>query len=322
MKKIFPPLDFQEITTYSIQERHSLVQVDTFARAWKKGQTVSNFMTSLPDILAGRHFREIVRAVVMAVRNEKPVVFAMGAHVMKCGLSPIIIDLMERGIVSAIALNGAGIIHDFEVASTGQTSEDVAKTLPTGEFGMCRETGQFLNDAINRGAEQNRGIGESVGQALIEADFQYLEYSVVAAGYRLGVPVTVHVAIGADIIHPHPNASGAAIGAGSHQDFKRFCGVMSQLEGGVYCNIGSAVMLPEVFLKAISTVRNLGYTVNHFSTVNMDVIRHYRPMQNVTTRPTSEGGTGYTLIGHHEIQIPLLAAAIIESMNNENENEQ
>jgi len=314
MKKEFPPIDLSKITTYSILERKSLVQVDTFATPWRKGGNFAQFLASLPKILVGSQFRKIVAKVVNAVKAERPVVMAMGAHVIKCGLSPIVIDLMERGIVSAIALNGAGIIHDFELAYTGQTSEDVAEAIATGEFGMGRETGQFLNEAINQGVNAGLGIGESVGKALIAANPQYLQYSIVAAGRRLGIPVTVHVAIGTDIIHTHPSANGAALGEGTHRDFKRFIGVVSQLEGGVYFNIGSAVILPEVFLKAVSTVRNLGYPLKHFTTVNMDFIRHYRPTQNVVTRPTAEGGEGYTLIGHHEMLLPLLAAAMIEAL--------
>jgi len=314
MKKDFPGINFADISTYSILERKSLVQVETFASPWQKGGSFSEFLISLPGILTGAEFRIIVAKVVDAVKTEHPVMIAMGAHVIKCGLSPIIIDLMERGIVSAVALNGAGIIHDFELAYTGQTSEDVAEAISTGEFGMGRETGQFLNEAINQGMEEGLGIGESVGKALIFSNPQYLHYSIVAAGYRLGIPVTVHVAIGTDIIHTHPDANGAALGAGTHQDFKRFIGVVSQLEGGVYFNIGSAVILPEVFLKAVSTVRNLGYSLKHFTTVNMDFIRHYRPTQNVVVRPTADGGEGYTLIGHHEILLPLLAAAIIEEL--------
>jgi hypothetical protein len=314
MKKDFPCIDLSELTTYSILERKSLVQIDTFAAPWKKGENFSKFLASLPKILAGARFHTIVEKVVNAVRAERPVVMAMGAHVIKCGLSPILVDLMERGIISAIALNGAGIIHDFELAYTGQTSEDVAEAISTGEFGMGRETGQFLNEAINQGVKEGLGIGESVGKALVSSDPQYLQYSIVAAGYRLGIPVTIHVAIGTDIIHTHPIADGAALGAGTHQDFKRFIGVISQLEGGVYFNIGSAVILPEVFLKAVSTARNLGHPLKHFTTVNMDFIQHYRPTQNVVIRPTAEGGEGYTLIGHHEILLPLLAAAIIEAL--------
>lgn len=314
MKKTFPSLDFRDITTYSIFERKSLVQIETFATPWRKGGSFAAFLQSLPAILAGKQFQQIVERVATAVRHECLVVLAMGAHVIKCGLAPLIIDLMERGVVSAVALNGAGIIHDFELAYTGATSEDVAEAISTGEFGMGRETAQFLNTAIVRGQQEGLGIGQAVGKALHEANPPYLQYSLVAAGYRLQIPVTVHVSIGTDIIHTHPEANGAALGAGSHQDFQRFISVISQLEGGVYFNIGSAVILPEVFLKALSTVRNLGYEVKHFTTVNMDFIRQYRPTQNVVIRPTSDGGEGYTLIGHHEILVPLLAAAIIEQL--------
>lgn len=312
--KTFPAIDFSKITTYSLQERKNLVQVETVARPWQKGETFLTFLDSLPEIYAGSDLRKIVEAVVTAVKAKRPVVMAMGAHVIKCGLSPIIIDLMKRRIVSAVALNGAGIIHDFELASFGKTSEDVAESLSSGAFGMGRETGEFLNTAINRGMEKNLGIGEAVGKALVTTAPEFLRYSIVAAGYRLGIPVTAHIAIGTDIVHMHPNANGAALGAGSHQDFKRFTGVISQLEGGVYFNIGSAVLLPEVFLKAVSVVRNLGYPLKKFTTVNMDFLRHYRPTQNVVTRPTAGGGKGYTLIGHHEIMLPLLAAAIIEQV--------
>ena len=314
MKKPFPVLDFSDMTTYSIFDRKSLVQVDTFAQAWQKGGRLTDFVATLPGILAGAQFREIVAAVVAAVRQERPVVVAMGAHVIKCGLSPILIDLMERGIISALALNGAGIIHDFELAYTGQTSEDVAEALTTGAFGMGRETGEFLNDAINQGVADGLGIGASVGKALLAAKPPYLAYSLLAAGMRLQIPITVHLCIGTDIIHTHANANGAALGEGSHRDFKQFGGVVSQLEGGVYFNIGSAVILPEVFLKAVSAARNLGYTLKHFTTVNLDFLRQYRPTQNVVTRPTADGGRGYSLTGHHELMLPLLAAAIIEEL--------
>ena len=310
----FPEIDFQNIHTYSIRNRKSLVEVDTFAAPWQPGGSLSQFLERLPGIYAGKDFLEIVQAVTLAVRAERPVVAAMGAHVIKCGLSPILIDLMERGVISALALNGAGIIHDYELATFGQTSEDVGEALSSGDFGMGRETGEFLNAAISTGMRQEIGIGEAVGRALTDAAPEFLPYSLVAAGARLGIPVTVHLSIGTDIIHFHPSADGAALGAGSHEDFRRFTGVVSQLEGGVYFNIGSAVILPEVFLKAVSAVRNLGYTLQHFTTVNMDFIRHYRPTQNVVCRPTSDGGRGYTLIGHHELLLPLLAAAIIEAL--------
>lgn len=310
----FPNIDFSQISTYSIFERTSLVQVDACASPWKKGGAFSAFLASLPNILAGKDLDRIVKKVVTAVHKERPVVMALGAHVIKCGLSPILIDLMERGIVSAIALNGAGIVHDFELAYMGHTSEDVAVAISSGEFGMGRETGYILNEAITQGGKEGWGIGESVGRAIIASSPQFVKYSLTAAAVRLGIPATVHVAIGTDIIHVHPNADGAAIGEGSYRDFKRFVGVVSQLEGGVYFNIGSAVLLPEVFLKAVSVARNLGFQLQHFTTVNMDFIRQYRPTQNVVCRPTADGGEGFSLIGHHELLLPLLAAAIIEQV--------
>ena len=313
-EKRLPDIDFSKISTYSIFERKSLVQVENFASPWEKGAGFETFLHSLPKILVGAQFQEIVAAVVKAVQQERPIVMAMGAHVIKCGLSPLLIDLMERGIVSAVALNGAGIIHDFELAYTGSTSEDVAEAISSGEFGMGRETGYILNEAINKGVVEGWGMGESVGRAIAASSPPYIQYSLLAAGVRLGIPVTVHASIGTDIIHMHPNADGSKLGEASHRDFKRYVGVVSQLEGGVYFNIGSAVILPEVFLKAVSAARNLGYTLKRFSTVNMDFIRHYRPTQNVVNRPTSDGGKGYTMIGHHEILLPLLAAAIIENL--------
>lgn len=314
MKRSFPEIDFSKISTYSIFDRKSLVEVEAFASPWKKGETVAAFLASLPDILVGKQFRSVVKQIVNAVRNERPVIMAMGAHVIKCGLSPIVIDLMERGLVSAIALNGAGIVHDFELAYMGHTSEDVAEAISSGEFGMGRETGYFLNEAITKGGREGWGIGESVGRAVIASSPQFLKYSLTAAAVRAGFPATVHVAIGTDIIHMHPNADGAAIGAGSHRDFTRFVSAVSQLEGGVYLNIGSAVVLPEVFLKAVSVARNLGFPLKHFTTVNMDFMRQYRPTQNVVRRPTADGGQGYTFIGHHELMLPLLAAAVIEEV--------
>ena len=315
MKQQFPEIDFSQISTYSIFERKSLVEVEAFASPWRKGGSLSTFLASLPNILIGKQFRKVVKQVVKAVNNGRPVVMAMGAHVIKCGLSPIVIDLLERGVVSAVALNGAGIVHDFEVAYMGHTSEDVAEAISSGEFGMGRETGYFLNEAMTKGVKEGWGIGESVGRAIIASSPQFIKYSLTAAAVRVGFPATVHVAIGTDILHVHPNADGAAIGEGSHRDFKRFVGVVSQLEGGVYLNIGSAVVLPEVFLKAVSAARNLGYPLKHFTTVNMDFLRHYRPTQNVVCRPTADGGEGYTVIGHHEVMLPLLAAAILEELS-------
>jgi hypothetical protein len=313
----YEPIDLNKLKTYSLLGRKSKVEIRDFATVWRKGGNFHDFMASLPHVLAGSDFRWIVEAVASAVKSHRPVIFAMGAHVIKCGLSPIIIDLMEKGIVSGIALNGAGIIHDFELALAGKTSEEVEEGLSTGAFGMARETGEFLNEVIEKGVSDDLGIGAAVGQALINLNPSYVGYSLLAAACRLKLPATVHIAIGTDIIHMHPRANGAALGEGSHRDFKLFAAEISNLEGGVYFNIGSAVLLPEVFLKAITLVRNLGYPIRNFTTVNMDFIMHYRPTQNVVTRPVSGGGKGYTLFGHHEIMLPLLAAAIIEAMNDE-----
>ena len=240
----------------------------------------------------------------------------MGAHVIKVGLNPLLIDLFKRGLVTSIALNGAGIIHDTEIAMVGRTSEDVGAVLGAGEFGAAKETGEVVNAAIAAGASQGIGLGQAMGEFLLAEDFPYLDQSLLAMARRHDVPVTVHVAVGTDIVHIHPSASGADIGATSHHDFKLFCRLVSELEGGAYLNIGSAVLLPEVFLKAITVARNLGHTLATFTTANFDFIRHYRTMTNVVNRPTASGsGKGYNFIGHHELMIPLLAAALIERVN-------
>ncbi len=238
----------------------------------------------------------------------------MGAHVIKVGLNPVVIDLMERGIITAVAMNGAGIIHDFEIAMTGRTSEDVSVSIGNGAFGMARETCDFLCDAIKRAGEKSQGLGEAVGLAILEKNLPFMDKSILAAGARLGIPVTVHVAIGTDIIHMHPGFDPEAAGGASHRDFKIFASVVATLEEGVYMNVGSAVILPEVFLKAITLVRNLGNKVDNFTTVNMDFIQQYRPMVNVVNRPTARGGAGINLVGHHEIMLPLIAAGVIEQI--------
>jgi hypothetical protein len=239
----------------------------------------------------------------------------MGAHVIKVGLSPIIVDLLNRRIITGVAMNGAGIIHDAEVAMIGKTSEDVAANFGTGRFGMAEETGRLLNAAISKGATQGVGMGRAVGAMLVQEDFPYNRYSLLATAFELDIPVTVHVGVGTDIIHFHPNVDGAAIGETSHLDFRIFARLVSVLEDGCFINLGSAVILPEVFLKALTLVRNLGYEVRNFTTINMDFIRHYRSVTNVVQRPTSDGGSGYNLVGHHEIMFPLLAAAVIEGLN-------
>jgi len=308
------PISLDEVKSYPLKKRPSKIKVDDFGDAWQPGGSMNRWLESLPKILAGNDFTEIVDRFVRAAASGKTIILAMGAHAIKVGLNPIILDLMNRRILSSIAMNGAGIIHDAEVAMVGCTSEDVAEQIGTGKFGMAEETGKLLNAAISEGAKQGLGIGRSVGAMLIRENFPYNRYSLLARAFELDIPVTVHVAIGTDIIHFHPNVDGASIGKASHLDFRIFARLVSTLEEGVFINLGSAVILPEVFLKALTLVRNLGYQARDFTTVNMDFIRHYRPMTNVVHRPTLDGGKGYNLVGHHEIMFPLLAAAVIEGL--------
>ena len=308
------PLDFRDLHTYSVHDRHSKVTVKDFARPVRAGLSVRELLASLPRQLAGNDFPELVQRVVTAVQEGKPVIFGMGAHVIKVGLNPVLIDLMQKGVISAIALNGAGIIHDAEIAMVGRTSEEVADVLGAGAFGAARETGEVLNGAIKRGADKNIGLGQAVGEALLEQDFPYNDQSLLAQARKMDIPVTVHVAVGTDIIHIHPSVDGAATGKTSHHDFRVFCSLVSRLEGGVYLNVGSAVLLPEVFLKALTVVRNLGHEVKNLTTANFDFIRHYRPATNVVHRPTLEGGRGFNFTGHHELMIPLLAAAVLDGL--------
>jgi len=275
---------------------------------------VGDWLDSLPAILAAADLKAVASAVATAARTDAGVVWGLGAHVIKTGLGPVLIDLMERGFVSAVATNGAAIIHDFEIALSGATSEDVDQTLGPGTFGMADETGRLLNGAINDGVARGLGIGQAVSLYLHERSPQHARSSVLAAAGRLGIPVTVHVAIGTDIIHMHPAASGAALGEGSLRDFRYFVSNVARLERGVFLNCGSAVVLPEVFLKAIAIVRNRGVALDQLTTVNLDFIRGYRPQTNVVSRPTAgTGGRGYSLVGHHEIMIPLLAAAVLHA---------
>ncbi len=313
----FRPLSSRRLKTYSIKSRKSKVGVVSFAKPLGAGRSFHDFLNALPDILSARDIKEIASLIASACTGHKLVIAAMGAHVIKVGLGPVIIDLMEKGIIHAVALNGACIVHDFEIAFAGRTSEDVDSELSKGTFGMAEETGRYLNNAIKKGARKGWGIGRSTGEMINNSGYPYKDLSILAAGARLGIPVTVHVAIGTDIIHLHPQMDGKATGEGSTRDFYLLAGVVSRLEGGVYLNIGSAVILPEVFLKAVSLVRNLGYKVQNFNTVNMDFIQHYRPLANVVRRPTMNGaGRGYTLTGHHEIMVPLLAASIVDSLSN------
>jgi hypothetical protein len=314
MTQYFKPLDLSNVKTYPLAQRKSKVSTSDFAKTWQKGGTFKDFMGGLPDILAGSQIKAVVAAIAAAFQNKKTVLFAMGAHVIKVGLNPMVIDLMERGVISAVAMNGAGIVHDLELAMIGRTSEDVATALGDGSFGMARETCEFLNAAVARTRNESAGLGDAVGRAILENNLPDSKYSILAAGVRLGIPVTIHVAIGTDIIHMHPGFEADAAGSASHRDFRTFASVISTLEGGVFLNVGSAVILPEIFLKAVTLARNLGYVLDNFTTVNLDFIRHYRPMTNVVHRPTAQGGQGYHLTGHHEIMVPLIAAGVIEQI--------
>jgi hypothetical protein len=284
--------------------------VSSFARPVGGTATVADFLASLPGFLAGGDFREFLGLAAAAKRRGRPVLFACGAHVIKVGLQPVLIDLMERGFVQGLALNGAGIIHDFEIAYAGRTSEDVAEEIRDGRFGAARETGEFLNRAIVDGARDGLGIGAAVGREIAGSRFPHRKLSLLAAGHRLGIPVTVHVAVGTDIIHFHPSADGAAIGEGSLRDFFSFASLVGDLEGGVFINVGSAVLLPEVFLKAVAFVRNKGVRLERFTTAVFDFMLQYRPDRNVVRRPVGEKGRGFYFVGPHEIMIPLLAAGL------------
>ncbi|MGQ9508636.1 MAG: hypothetical protein ACUVTN_04465 [Thermodesulfobacteriota bacterium] len=308
------PLDLHQITYTSLKKKKHKVKKDRFARAWKKGGTLTDFLNSLPHLLAGEMFHEIVDRITKAIRENRIILLGMGAHPIKVGLSPILIDWMERGILQGIGMNGACVVHDMELAMVGHTSEDVDEEITQGTFGMVRETHEWINQAICEGVEKGLGIGESVGQKLLSGNFPFKHLSLLAAGIRLGVPITVHLAIGTDIFHMGPSADGALMGKGSLRDFQTFASLVSRLEKGVYINLGSAVILPEVFLKALALARNLGFPLKNFTTLNMDFIYHYRPSMNVVKRPTLQGGKGYTLVGHHELMVPFLSASIIEKL--------
>jgi len=310
MNKAFRPANLKKIRTRSLKRRKSLVQRDKLGAPCSATASFGEFLNSLPDILAAKDFREIVQRLAAARRDKRVIIWGMGAHVIKVGLSAVLIDLMEQGFVSCVALNGAGVIHDVEMAMSGNTSEDVAAELENGDFGMSGETAAFINNAVARGVKGGCGLGEAVGRALLKSKFPYVKESIIAAACSRGIPVTVHVALGTDIIHMHPSCSGAAFGEGSHRDFRLLTSVVGSLQGGAYLNVGSSVILPEVFLKALNVARNLGNRVNNFTTVTMDFIRHYRPMTNVVQRPVMSGGKGFALVGHHEIMVPLLAAAL------------
>jgi hypothetical protein len=308
----YEDFDLSSIRTYPLKSRKSKVTTAEFAQPVGPGATVGRLLESLPNLLAAADLKAVAAAICAAKRNGGGVIWGLGAHVIKTGLGPVLIDLMRRGFVSAIATNGAAVIHDFEIALAGGTSEDVDEALGPGQFGMAEETGRLLNGAIRDGVAAGFGIGQSVSRFLHAKQPQHARQSVLAVAAELEIPVTVHVAIGTDITHMHPAASGAALGEGSLRDFRHFVACVARLDNGVYLNCGSAVVLPEVFLKAVALSRNRGIPLSGLTTVNLDFARLYRPHTNVVTRPTAGNGRGYSLNGHHEIMIPLLAAALIE----------
>jgi len=308
----YEEFDLSDVKTYPLDARRSKAHVKDFARSLDAAHGVGAFVDALPDILAAADFKAVRRAILEARETESGILWGLGAHVVKVGLGPVLIELMERGFVSALATNGAAVIHDVEIALIGATSEDVDASLGPGHFGMADETGRLLNDAITAGVADGLGIGQSVCRFLASIRPPHADASVFATAARLEIPITVHVAMGTDIIHMHPSASGAAIGEGSLRDFRYFVTNVGRLENGVYLNCGSAVVLPEVFLKAIALARNRGVAFSNLTTVNLDFMRMYRPLTNVVARPTANSGKGYSLVGHHEIMIPLLAAALLD----------
>jgi hypothetical protein len=299
------------VKTYSLRSRTSQVDIRRAAKVPRPDESVGSFLRGLPDVLAAADLRDLVARMAAARARRKPLIWGRGAHVVKVGLNPVILDLLREGWISALALNGAGIIHDFELAFAGRTSEDVAASIKTGRFGMARETGDLLNAAISAGAAEGLGLGESVGRMIARSRFPHRRFSLLGEAWRLGRPASVHVAIGTDIIHMHPAADGAAIGAASLRDFHLLARRVADLDGGgVFLNVGSAVLLPEVFLKAVSLARNAGRRLDGFSTAVFDFNHHYRPAENVAKRPLGKTGKGFYFLGHHEIMVPLLAAAL------------
>ena len=307
----YEEFDLSDVRTYPLGSRTSKARIEDFARPVAEGVTFKEWYDSLPGILGARDVRRVVDAIGAARRRDAGIIWGLGAHVIKTGVSPVIVDLMRRGFVSALALNGAGVIHDFEVALSGGTSEDVDEALGPGRFGMAEETGRLLNVIIANASRDGLGLGQAVGAYLAQEQARHRDLSLTAVAYELAIPVTVHVAVGTDIIHMHPAASGAAIGDVSLRDFRYFTSCVSRLKGGVYINCGSAVVLPEVFLKAVALARNRGADLTGLTTVDIDFLRMYRPQTNVVTRPVAgTDGAGISLVGHHEVLVPLIAAAL------------
>ncbi len=308
-------INLSKIKTYSIKRRKSKVALNLFAKPLKKGQRFEDFYNSLPHILKAQDLRDCVELIVRARKKDKPVIFLLGAHVIKCGLNPLVIQLIKKDIITAVALNGAGLIHDFEVAYNGQTSEDVLEGLIDGSFGMVKETAEFLNKSAHQAAKYDEGLGLRAGKDMQKANLRYKDLSILYNAYIKKIHATIHVAIGADIIHQHPSFRGEDVGKSSLKDFHILVESLTKIgNGGVLINIGSAVILPEVFLKALTITRNLGYKTFNFTTINFDMLQQYRPQKNIVDRPTSPQGRGFYITGHHEIMLPLLTAAILEKL--------
>jgi hypothetical protein len=307
------PINLDEITTYELASRPSKVTVKDFAAPISADESLKNFLNKLPNILAVNSIREIAKQIRRAKNLNKPIIFGVGGHVVKTGLAPILIDLMNQGFLTAIAGNGSVLVHDTEIALVGFTSEDVDATLGQGDFGAAKETGEILNEAAKNGQKDCIGLGEAMGREVAKLQPQHAVKSLLCSAYAHKIPFTAHLTIGADIGHFHASASGSALGETSHTDFKLFCSLVKEMnDGGVYLNLGSAVTMPEIFLKAVTVVRNLGHELQDFTTANFDFIQQYRPNTNVVRRPTANGaGRGFSVTGHHELLIPLLAAQII-----------
>ncbi len=312
MRRKRKPADLNSVRTYPIRTRKSKFNYSLVAHCPDPAAPLSDFFNSLPPVLKARDLLRVARNIAIAAHKDRLVLFMMGAHLIKCGLSPLLCDLIKRGIVNAVAMNGATAIHDFELAFFGETSEDVEKGLADGSFGMARETGEWMNATIGEGVRRGYGLGEALGQTISRRHPPYVKYSILATAFDRRIPATIHVAIGTDIIHQQPSVDGVALGKGSLLDFRILAGQLPDLaDGGVVINFGSAVIMPEVFLKALTVSRNLGNKVNNFTAVNFDMIQHYRPNMNVVKRPTHNGGEAYTFTGHHEIMFPLLYSAIL-----------
>ncbi len=310
------PIDLSRVTTYPIAERRNKVSLaNDFAGDITAGMSVAGLLAALPNQLGGENLNAVINAVVAARRKDKPVVVALGGHVIKCGLQPVLRRLIEAGAITAVAMNGSATIHDYEISLIGETSEDVGAVLHCGTFGMAEETGRDINLALKEGVAEGIGYGEALGRFINANNNPHRQFSLLGVCQEKGIPATVHVAVGTDIIHQHPDCDGAALGQATFTDFRLFTSVVSTLGGGgVFINIGSAVIMPEVFLKALSIAQNMGYHVDGFTTANFDMTQHYRPLQNVVKRPTAGDSRGLTITGHHEIMIPLLAAGILDRM--------